>query len=208
MHIQASTAREPQGEHPHPHPHPSWPGFGSPAPAALLAIAIVLLTVSFLISLLRQVLVRRVSQRRGWLFTTIYPPSLPSLSSYDDSSKRSNSKTRNKNNNINNVLPVSEIGTEACRQQQQQRRQLLVQQPVLSVRHHLLANTNARGSLYDTFQVPAAPHASRLKFSRSMMELNGGSSLEAADEKGGVKKAKTIHWHGINRLNTAWAWMS
>ncbi|KPM34537.1 hypothetical protein AK830_g12036 [Neonectria ditissima] len=66
--------------------------------------------------------------------------------------------------------------------------------------------TRVRGSLYDTFQTPA-PHAARLKFSRSMMELNGGNPLGSGEDKDGAKKAKTIHWHGVNRLNTAWAWM-
>ncbi|KAF7546277.1 hypothetical protein G7046_g9342 [Stylonectria norvegica] len=67
-----------------------------------------------------------------------------------------------------------------------------------------LHHGHARGPVYDTFQI-APPHATRLKVSRSMMELNGGGPLEMTDED--RRKSKTVHWHGVNRLNTAWGWM-
>ncbi|KAM5348084.1 hypothetical protein ACJ41O_007908 [Fusarium nematophilum] len=169
-------------------PPASWPTFRSPSPATIIAIALILLIVSLFLSVLRELLARRLAQRRGWFLATTYthsplPPSSSSRDGDDDQKPR----------------PVSEVEIEA--------RQLLFADPALLGERLPLRNPNTRGPLYDTFQLPD-PHASRLKYSRSMMELNGGNPLQGSDEKEGAKKAKTIHWHGVNRLNTAWAWMS
>lgn len=99
------------------------------------------------------------------------------------------------------LRPTSEVEIET--------RQLLFGECAATGERMPLCNpqsTRVRGSLYNTFQIPA-PHATRLKFSRSMMELNGGNPLGSGEDKDGARKAKTIHWHGVNRLNTAWAWM-
>ncbi|KAF5018362.1 hypothetical protein F66182_9662 [Fusarium sp. NRRL 66182] len=149
-----------------------------PSPATIIAIAIVLLVVSVFISVLHQLLERRLAERRGWFLTTACP---------SDSHRK---KTDNQ--------PISEREIEA-------RQHLFGEAPLIGEQTPL-RDPNERGSLYDTFQQPA-PHALKLKNARSMMEFNGGHPLEGQDEKG-HKKAKTIHWHGVNRLNTAWGWMS
>ncbi|EKJ78953.1 hypothetical protein FPSE_00920 [Fusarium pseudograminearum CS3096] len=155
-----------------------------PYPATVIAFIFILIVVSLFISILRQLLERRLSQRRGWFLNTTYPPPSPAASSSGGSSRRSKKVKEQK------TRPISECEIES--------RQLLFSDA---------ADRAERGSLYDTFQLPG-PHASKLKPARSMMELNGGSPLEGAEEKEGQKKAKTIHWHGVNRLNTAWGWMS
>lgn len=160
-----------------------------PYPATVFAIAIILIVVSLFISILRQLLERRLSQRRGWFLDTTYPPPSPTTSSSGSSKRKKEKKIR----------PISECEIES--------RQLLFTNTVRQGERVPLRNPNERGSLYDTFQLPG-PHASKLKPARSMMELNGGSPLEGMAEKEGKKKAKTIHWHGVNRLNTAWGWMS
>lgn len=169
-----------------PQPPPKWPGLGCPAPATIVAMGIILLVISIFISVLRQLLERRLAQRRGWFLEI---PSAP----YPTATTKRKKKDERK------VRPVSELEIEG--------RQLLFPDRVTPGERVPLRNPNARGSLYDTFQLPTE-HASRLKHARSMMELNGGNPLEGADEKDGSKKAKTIHLHGVNRLNTAWAWMS
>lgn len=163
-----------------------------PYPATVIAIAIVLAVVSLFISIIRQILERRLSQRRGWFLDTTYPPPSPTTSSSGGSSRRSK-KTKERK-----ARPVSEREIEY--------RQLLFTDAARQGERVPLRNPDERGSLYDTFQLPG-PHASKLKPARSMMELNGGSPLEGVGEKQ-QKKAKTIHWHGVNRLNTAWGWMS
>jgi hypothetical protein len=163
-----------------------------PYTATVFAIAIILVVVSLFISILRQLLERRLSQRRGWFLDTTYPPSSPTSSS-SGSSRRSKTKKEKK------IRPISECEIES--------RQLLFTDTVRQGERVPLRNPNERGSLYNTFQLPS-PHASKLRPARSMMELNGGSPLEGIAEKEGQKKAKTIHWHGVNRLNTAWGWMS
>ncbi|KAH7238302.1 hypothetical protein BKA59DRAFT_241707 [Fusarium tricinctum] len=160
-------------------------------PATIIAIAIVLAVVALFISIVRQLLERRLSQRRGWFLNTTYPPPSPTSSSAGGSSKRSRKTT------VQGPRPVSDVEIES--------RQLLFTDTIRRGERVPLQNPNERGSLYDTFQLPG-PHASKLKPARSMMELNGGSPLEG--DKEGQKKAKTIHWHGVNRLNTAWGWMS
>ncbi|KAF4965752.1 hypothetical protein FSARC_6482 [Fusarium sarcochroum] len=167
-----------------------------PYPATIIAIAIVLLVVSLFVSVLRQILERRLSQRRGWFLDTTYPPPSPSPSS---SGSSSGSRRTKKTTNDQKTRPVSELEIES--------RQLLFTDTARRGERVPLQDPNERGSLYDTFQLPG-PHASKLKPARSMMELNGGSPLERTSEKDGQKKAKTIHWHGVNRLNTAWGWMS
>ena len=160
-----------------------------PYPATVFAIAIILVVVSLFISILRQLLERRLSQRRGWFLDTTYPPPSSTTSSSGSSKRKKEKKIR----------PISECEIES--------RQILFTNTVRQGERVPLRNPNERGSLYDTFQLPG-PHASKLKPARSMMELNGGSPLEGMTEKEGQKKAKTIHWHGVNRLNTAWGWMS
>ncbi|KAF5002540.1 hypothetical protein FDECE_10604 [Fusarium decemcellulare] len=162
------------------------------APAAIIAIAIVLAIVSLLVSVLRQVLEQRLIQRRGWFLATIHPPSSPPSSS---SSKRTTQYERSDFQ----VRPISAAEIEA--------RQLLFTDPAPSGERLPLRDPNMRGSLYDTFQIPK-PHEPRLNHARSMMELNGVYPSRGVDEKGAANKAKTIHWHGVNSLNTAWAWMS
>ncbi|KAF4979942.1 hypothetical protein FZEAL_3953 [Fusarium zealandicum] len=172
-------------------PRASWPELRHPAPATIIAFAIILLVVSLFVSILCQLLERRVAQRRGWFLTTTCPPT-PSPSG----SRRSKKKHRR---DEPKVRPVSDFEIEA--------RQLLFADTALLGERVPLRDPNARGSLYNTFQLPGT-HASRLKYSQSTMELNGGKPLEGVNEKKEAKKAKTIHWHGVNRLNTAWAWMS
>ncbi|EXK32246.1 hypothetical protein FOXG_19829 [Fusarium oxysporum f. sp. lycopersici 4287] len=168
-----------------------------PYPATIIALIIVLAVVSLFVSILRQLLERRLSQRRGWFLNTTYPPPSPTPSSSVGSSR--SSRRSKKKTNEQKVRPVSEVEIES--------RQLLFADTAFRGERVPLQNPNERGSLYDTFLLPA-PHASRLKPARSMMELNGGSPLESVGGKEGQKKAKTIHWHGVNRLNTAWGWMS
>ncbi|KLO95981.1 uncharacterized protein FFB20_10113 [Fusarium fujikuroi] len=165
-----------------------------PYPATIIAIIVVLAVVSLFVSILRQLLERRLSQRRGWFFDTTYPPPSPTPSSSGGSSRRSKKKR-----NEQKVRPVSEVEIES--------RQLLFADTAFRGERVPLQNPNERVSLYHTFQLPA-PHTSRLKPARSMMELNGGNPLESVGDKEEQKKAKTIHWHGVNRLNTAWGWMS
>ncbi|UPK96437.1 hypothetical protein LCI18_007372 [Fusarium solani-melongenae] len=184
MNHDSVSAKPPR--HWQPQPPPSWPGLGRPAPATIVAMAIILLVISIFISVLRQLLERRLAQRRGWFLET---PSAPSPTIKTKRMKKGDRKVR----------PISELEIEG--------RQLLFTDTVTPGERVPLRDPNARGSLYDTFQLPTE-HASRLKHARSMMELNGGNPLEGADEKDGSKKAKTIHLHGVNRLNTAWAWMS
>jgi hypothetical protein len=164
-----------------------------PYPATVIAIVFILAVVSLFISILRQLLERRLSQRRGWFLNTTYPPPSPTASSSGGSSRRSKKTKEQK------IRPISECEIES--------RQLLFSDTACREERVPLRNPDERGSLYDTFQLPG-PHASKLKPARSMMELNGGSPLEGMGEKEGQRKAKTIHWHGVNRLNTAWGWMS
>ncbi|RGP73043.1 signal recognition particle subunit srp68 [Fusarium sporotrichioides] len=164
-----------------------------PYPATVIAFVFILIVVSLFISILRQLLERRLSQRRGWFLNTTYPPPSPAASSSGGSSRRSKKAKEQKGR------PISECEIES--------RQLLFPDASRREERVPLRNPDERGSLYDTFQLPG-PHASKLKPARSMMELNGGSPLEGMGEKEGQKKAKTIHWHGVNRLNTAWGWMS
>ncbi|KAK7431453.1 hypothetical protein QQZ08_001943 [Neonectria magnoliae] len=102
--------------------------------------------------------------------------------------------------------PVAPSQHSTSRLEIETRQLLFSNRAATSERMPLCNPQNKRGSLYNTFQIPA-PHTTRLKFSRSMMELNGGNPLGSGEDKDGAKKAKTIHWHGVNRLNTAWAWM-
>ncbi|KAL6914048.1 hypothetical protein FSHL1_011721 [Fusarium sambucinum] len=162
-----------------------------PYPATVIAFVFILIIVSLFISILRQLLERRLSQRRGWFLNTTYPPS-QAASSSGGSSRRSKKTKEQK------VRPISECEIES--------RQLLFPDASHREERVPLRNPDERGSLYDTFQLPGS-HASKLKPARSMMELNGGSPLEGLEQKEG-QKAKTIHWHGVNRLNTAWGWMS
>lgn len=164
-----------------------------PYPATVIAFIFILIVVSLFISILRQLLERRLSQRRGWFLNTTYPPPSPAASSSGGSSRRSKKAKEQK------TRPISECEIES--------RQFLFSDAADRTERVPLRKPDERGSLYDTFQLPG-PHASKLKPARSMMELNGGSPLEGAEEKEGQKKAKTIHWHGVNRLNTAWGWMS
>lgn len=189
-HDTASSARPPQGwQSRH---SPPWPGLGRPAPATVASMAIILVVVSIFISVLRQLLERRLALRRGWfLETPSSPPPPPPLPA--------TTRAKRSKNHGQNARPVSELEIEG--------RQLLFTDTASPGERVPLRDPNARGSLYDTFQLPRE-HASRLKPARSMMELNGGDPLQGADEKDGSKKAKTIHLHGVNRLNTAWAWMS
>ncbi|RSL96545.1 hypothetical protein CEP52_011423 [Fusarium oligoseptatum] len=158
-----------------PQPPSSWPGLGCPAPATIIAIAIILLVISIFISILRQLLERRLAQRRGWFLEDPTTPHSPATT-----------KTKHKQDD-RKVRPVSELEIEG--------RQLLFPDTARPGERVPLRDPNARGSLYDTFQLPTE-HASRLKHARSMMELNGGNPLEGVDEKDGSKKAKTIHLHG------------
>ncbi|CCT65069.1 uncharacterized protein FFUJ_04993 [Fusarium fujikuroi IMI 58289] len=133
-----------------------------PYPATIIAIIVVLAVVSLFVSILRQLLERRLSQRRGWFFDTTYPPPSPTPSSSGGSSRRSKKKR-----NEQKVRPVSEVEIES--------RQLLFADTAFRGERVPLQNPNERVSLYHTFQLPA-PHTSRLKPARSMMELNGGKS--------------------------------
>ncbi|QGI60123.1 hypothetical protein CEK27_004094 [Fusarium fujikuroi] len=158
-----------------------------PYPATIIAIIVVLAVVSLFVSILRQLLERRLSQRRGWFFDTTYPPPSPTPSSSGGSSRRSKKKR-----NEQKVRPVSEVEIES--------RQLLFADTAFRGERVPLQNPNERVSLYHTFQLPA-PHTSRLKPARSMMELNGGNPLESVGDKEEQKKAKTIHWHGARDLS-------
>ncbi|KAH7160813.1 hypothetical protein EDB81DRAFT_327498 [Dactylonectria macrodidyma] len=167
----------------------AWPEFGHPAPATIAAMGLILVLVSIFISILWQLLQGHLAQRDGFVLDAQNPAAAPDEG--PDSKKP--------------LRPVS-LTSEA----EIETRQLLFSERAATGERMPLCDaqsTRARGSLYDTFQMPP-PHATRLKCSQSMMELNGGDPLGDGEDKNGAKKAKTIHWHGVNRLNTAWAWMS
>ncbi|KAF7550267.1 hypothetical protein G7Z17_g5819 [Cylindrodendrum hubeiense] len=166
----------------------AWPEFRHPAPATIAALALILVLISIFLSILWQLLQRHLAQRDGFVLDAQSPAAPP------------NDPGANKPFRPTSLTSELEIET----------RQLLFSERATTGERMPLCNPHsarARGSLYDTFQMPP-PHTTRLKYSRSMMELNGGDPLADGDDKDGAKKAKTIHWHGVNRLNTAWAWMS
>lgn len=177
----------PQSLQPQP-PSWAWPEFRHPAPATIAALVLILVLVSLFLSILWQILQRHLAQRAGFILDAQHSAAAsdggPGAKSFRPTSL------------------TSELEIET--------RQLLFGERASTGERMPLCNpqsTRARGSLYDTFQM-SPPHTTRLKFSRSMMELNGGEPLGDGNDKDGAKRAKTIHWHGVNRLNTAWAWMS
>lgn len=177
----------PQCLQPQP-PSWAWLEFRHPAPATIAALVLILVLVSIFLSILWQLLHRRLSQRDGFILDAQHSAAAP------DGGPGANP--------FRPTSLTSELEIET--------RQLLFSERASTNERMPLCNpqsARARGSLYDTFQMPPPP-ATRLKFSRSMMELNGGDPLGEGDDKDGAKRAKTIHWHGVNRLNTAWAWMS
>lgn len=160
---------------------PSWPEFYHPSPATLLGIAFVLVTVVVLVVTLARTLHRRVSRHRSAGFVV----TAPSASA----------------NGARPTSLTSELEIES--------RQLLFPDRA-EVGERLPLNgppPPLRGSVYDTFHIPPPPHGTRLKASRSMMEIGAGGPL-GAPPKNHAKKSKTIHWHGVNQLNTAWGWMT
>ncbi|KAH7149982.1 hypothetical protein B0J13DRAFT_280127 [Dactylonectria estremocensis] len=167
----------------------AWPEFCHPAPTTIVALGLILVLISIFISILWQLLQHHLAQRHGFVLDAQNPAAAPDESLNTKKAFRPTSLT-------------SELQMET--------RQLLFSERATTGERMPLCDpksTHARGSLYDTFQLPP-PHATRLKCSQSMMELHGGDPLGEGEDKNGARKAKTIHWHGVNRLNTAWAWMS
>ncbi|KAH6895473.1 hypothetical protein B0T10DRAFT_217641 [Thelonectria olida] len=175
----------------------AWPEFWHPALITIAALTLILVLLSILVSILWQLVCLHVTQRRGFV--------LVDQRHYADVKRASCQHEHDRHHLVEPKQPYRPI-SQTCRLEIETARQLLAGDGATAGERMPLCS-GGRGSLYDTFQVPS-PHAARLKFSQSMMELNGGSPLEGDNDKNGVKKAKTIHWHGVNRLNTAWAWMS
>ncbi|KAI5463324.1 hypothetical protein BGZ63DRAFT_402644 [Mariannaea sp. PMI_226] len=175
-----------------------WPEFRHPAPVTIASLALVLILVSISASLVWQIVRLRLAQRRGFILVSQQVDTEP-LTQHQH--KQYPIDTRKM---FRPISTTSELEIET-------RQLLFPDRATMAERMPLCAASSsrgARGSLYDTFQIPH-PHATRLKCSRSMMELNGGDPLEDGDDnKADPQKAKTIHWHGVNKLNTAWAWMS
>lgn len=179
---------------------PCWPRFYHPGPATILSIILILILITLLIRVLSQLLRQRLNHQRCLIPITETPlhDANPTIYTSFPSLKRKPftpepSPTATPNGTINSAFQADfEV------------RQLLY--PATAERLPLYNARNPRGSVYNTFQIPA-PHCTRLKNSRSMMEFNDGSPLEIGSEKEVKKKSKTLHWHGENRLNTAWAWM-
>lgn len=159
-----------------------WPHFAHPTWAPILSIILILLLISTLLYHLSTHLHRRLTHRRNRILTTTAARSTYTSFAYKAPPPPS---------------PTPQL------QADHQVQQLLF--PASTERLPLYNTRTPRGSLYQTFQIPP-PHATRLKNSRSMVEFNGGDPLDVGVER--KKKSKTIHWHGVNRLNTAWGWMS
>ncbi|KAJ4324252.1 hypothetical protein N0V84_003955 [Fusarium piperis] len=89
-------------------------------------MAIILLVISIFISVLRQLLERRLARRRGWFLETPPPPS-------------PTTKTRRNKKSEQRVRPVSELEIEG--------RQLLFPDTAFPGERVPLRDPNARGSL-------------------------------------------------------------
>ncbi|CAM1511420.1 Fc.00g089330.m01.CDS01 [Cosmosporella sp. VM-42] len=173
---------------------PPWPHSHHFCTATILAIAIVVFTIALLLRLLTQLLRNHHARRNGFVLTT-------------GSNRRSYSYTTI-NHNTNPIFRPKTRRPRPTSYAELEARQLLfppTDTALLGERLPLYNPQTTRGSLYNTFQIPP-PHTTRLKGSRSMMEFNSGNPLDVGPKD--LKKSKTIHWHGVNRLNTAWGWMS
>lgn len=180
-------------------PSPNWPRFFHPGPATIISIILILILIFLLFRVLSQLLRQRLTHQRCLIPITETPcdtnpsiyTSFPKLKSplFTPEPSRPATPHSTPNSTIQADFEV---------------RQLLF--PATAERLPLYGARNPRGSIYNTFQIPG-PQTTRLKNSRSMVEFNDGNPLRAGLEKEGKKKSKTIHWHGVNRLNTAWGWM-
>lgn len=181
---------EPTSQHSHCTHTACWPRFAHPTWAPILSIILILLLISLLLYHLSQLLHARLTRRRTHVHVTGTPTGT-ARSTYTSFSYKPPAS------------PTLDLPVVSQLQADHQVQQLLF--PATTERLPLYNTRTPRGSLYHTFQIPA-PHTMRLKNSRSMVEFNGGNPLDPGVDK--KKKSKTIHWHGVNRLNTAWAWMS
>lgn len=181
---------EQQQQQPFPPPSWEWPEFEHPALVTVAALALILVLFSILVCILWQLaclhLAAHHRHRHHHHFRRCSYGFVDEQQTYVDVKHPSSSSPHHRQH-----------GKHRCRECKSKRPHRTQTAAALDVvqRTSLCGAESecARGSLYNTFQAPS-PHAARLKFSRSMMELNGGDPLEGGGEDGGGQNKAFLFW--------------